>query len=119
MDNSVGLASKEEELASLLQNPDRTSTAYGMEVKLLANKSEGIKRDNEVNGQKFKVVNSFKYLGAVVTDKGSKPEVMSRTVQASAALARLIIIWRDKKKFSKIQNQTDVLTCNINFPICL
>ena len=40
-------------------------------------------------------VASFKYLGAVVSDDGSKPEVLSRTAQATAALTKLKPIWRD------------------------
>ena len=40
-------------------------------------------------------VTSFKYLGAVVSDDGSKPEVLSRIAQATAALAKLKPIWRD------------------------
>ena len=37
----------------------------------------------------------FKYLGAVVSDDGSKPEVLSRIAQATAALTKLKPIWRD------------------------
>ena len=40
-------------------------------------------------------VTSFKYLGAVVPDDGSKPEVLSRIAQATAALSKLKPIWRD------------------------
>ena len=40
-------------------------------------------------------VTSFKYLGAVVSDDGSKPEVISRIAQATAALTKLKSIWRD------------------------
>ena len=38
-------------------------------------------------------VDSFKYLGAIVTDKGSKPEVLARSSQTTAALAKLKTIW--------------------------
>ena len=40
-------------------------------------------------GEKLDEVDSFKYLGAVVTDQGSKPEVLSRIAQTKAALATL------------------------------
>ena len=40
-------------------------------------------------------VTSFKYLGAVVSDDGSKPEVLSRIAQATAALTKLKPIWRN------------------------
>ena len=32
---------------------------------------------------------SFRYLGSVVTDEGSKPEILSRIAQTTAALTRL------------------------------
>ena len=38
----------------------------------------------EVNGQKLETVTSFKYLGSVITDEGSKPEILSRIAQATA-----------------------------------
>ena len=40
-------------------------------------------------------VTSFRYLVAVVSDDGSKPEALSRIVQATAALTKLKPIWRD------------------------
>ena len=43
----------------------------------------------KVNGQKLETVTSFKYLGSVITDEGSKPEILSRIAQATAALTRL------------------------------
>ena len=42
-----------------------------------------------MNGQKFETVTSFKYLGSVITDEGSNPEILSRIAQATAALTRL------------------------------
>ena len=39
-------------------------------------------------------VHSFKYLGAIVSDEGSKPEVLSRLAQTTAAVTKLI--WNDK-----------------------
>ena len=40
-------------------------------------------------------VTSLKYLGAVVSDDGSKPEVLSSIAHATAALTKLKPIWRD------------------------
>ena len=37
-----------------------------------------------------------KYIGAIIFNEGSKPEILSRIAQATAALSRLKIIWRDK-----------------------
>ena len=49
-----------------------------------------------MNGQKLETVTSFKYLSSVITDEGSKPEILSRIVQATAALTRLKPVWIDK-----------------------
>ena len=100
-DGIDGLAGKEEELASLVDRLDKTSAAFGMEIsaektKLMTNNANGISIDIRINGEKSDEVDSFKYLGAVVTDQGSKPEVLSRIAQTTAALARLKTIWSDK-----------------------
>ena len=41
-------------------------------------------------------VTSFKYLGSVITDEGSKPEILSRIAQTTAALTRLKSVWNDR-----------------------
>ena len=41
-----------------------------------------IQREVKVKGQKLGTATSFEYLGAVVSDEGSKPEVPSRIAQA-------------------------------------
>ena len=65
-------------------------------TKLMTNSTNGIKRVIKVTGQKMGTVTSIKYLGAVVSDDGSKPEVLSRIEQATAAaLTKLKPIWRD------------------------
>ena len=79
-DDIDGLAGKEEELASLVDRLDKTSVAFGMEIsaektKLMTNNANGISIDIRINGEKLDEVDSFKYLSAVVTDQGSKPEV--------------------------------------------
>ena len=44
----------------------------------------------------LETVTGFKYLGSVITDEGSKPEILSRIAQATAALTRLKPVWIDK-----------------------
>ena len=63
--------------------------------KPMTNSANDIQRDVKVKGQKVGTVISFKYLGAVVSDDGSKPEVLSRIAQATAALTKLKPVWRD------------------------
>ena len=51
----------------------------------------------KVNGQKLETVASFKYLGSVITDEGSKPEILSSIAQTTAALTRLKPVWKDRR----------------------
>ena len=100
-DDIDGLAGKEEELASLVDHLDKTSRAYSMQIsaektKMMTNNTSGISTDIRVDGQRLETVHSFKYLGAIVTDEGSKPEVLSRIAQATAALTKLKYIWNDQ-----------------------
>ena len=57
-------------------------------TKVTTNNISGINTEIKVNGQKLETVTSFKYLGSVITDEGSKPEILSRTAQTTAALTR-------------------------------
>ena len=99
-DDIDALAEEEQELEALVESLDKTCTRYKMEIsaektKLMTNSANGIQREIKVKGQKLGTVTSFKYLGAVVSDDGSKPEVLSRIAQATAALTKLKPIWRD------------------------
>ena len=81
-DDINGLAG-EEGLAKLVECLDKASTEYGMEIsaektKLMTNNTSGINTEIKANGQKLETVTSFKYLGLVITDEGSKPEILSR-----------------------------------------
>ena len=49
-----------------------------------------------MNGQKLEIVTNFKYLGSVITDEGSKPEILSRIAQTTTALTRLKPILSDR-----------------------
>ena len=100
-DDIDGLAGTETELANLVERLDKTSTAYGMQIsaektKLMTNNINGISSTIKVSGKKLETVQSFKYLGAIVTDEGSRPEILSRIAQATGALANLKVIWKDK-----------------------
>ena len=65
-------------------------------TKLMTNNISGINTEIKVNGQKLETATSFKYLGSVITDEGSKPEILFRIAQTTAALTRLKPVWNDK-----------------------
>ena len=72
----------------------------------------GINTVIKVNGQKLETVTSFKYLGSVITDEGSKPEVLSSTTQKTAALTKLKPVWNDRSSSlsSKIRLMHSLVT---------
>ena len=74
-------------------------------TKLMTNNTSDINTEITVNGQKLETVTSFQYLGSVITDEGSKPEILTRIAQTTAALTRLKPVWNDRSisLSSKIQ----------------
>ena len=74
-------------------------------TKLMTNNTSGINTEIKVHEQKLETVTSFKYLGSVRTDVGSKPEILSRIAQTTVALTRLKPVWNDRtiSLSSKIQ----------------
>ena len=100
-DDVDGLEGEEEELEKLVERLDKASTAYGMEIsaektKLMTNNTSGINTEIKVNGKNLETITSFKYLGSVISDEGSKLEILSRIAQTRAALTRLKPVWIDK-----------------------
>ena len=96
-----GLAGDEQELINLVCHLDKTSASYGMEIsaektKLLTNTINGINKKINVRGHRLETVSNFKYLGSVVTDEGSKPQIISRIAQKTATLTRLKPTWKYK-----------------------
>ena len=86
-------------------------------TKLMTNNTSGINMEIKVNGQKLETDTIFEYLGSIVNDEGSKPEILSRIAQTTAALTRLNPVWNEN--FSQFQDTSDVLPCHIHLPVCL
>ncbi|GFO17106.1 endonuclease-reverse transcriptase [Plakobranchus ocellatus] len=100
-DDIDGLAGNECELASLVEQLDKASSNFGMEIsaektKIMANRKEPSKKEIKVNGQILERVTKFKYLGSIITDEKSKPEILPRIAQTTAALTKLKPIWNNK-----------------------
>ena len=78
----------------------------------MTNNTSGINTEIKVNGQMLETVKSFKYLGSVITDKGSKSEVLSRIAQTTAALTRLQSVSNDRSIYlsSKIWLRRSLVT---------
>ena len=98
-DDIVVNAEEEEEAGVLIERLDRTTTRYKLEIgpdktKVMTNNPKDFQREIKIKGQRLEEI--FKYFGAIISNEGSKPEILSRIDQTTAALSRLKIIWRDK-----------------------
>ena len=85
----------------LVERLDKASAAYGMEIsaektKLMINNADGINTEIKRIGQNLETVTGFRYLGSVIIDEGSKPEILSRIAQTTAALTKLKPVWNDR-----------------------
>ena len=78
----------------------------------MSNNTSGINTEIKVNGQKLATVTSFKYLGSVTTDEGSRPEILSMITKATAALTTLKPVWNDRSSSpcSKIRLMGSLVT---------
>ena len=74
--------------------------------------AEKTRLTTKVNGQKLEKVTSFKYLGSVITGEVSRPAILSRIAQTTAALTRLKSVWNDRNIFvsSKILLMRSLVT---------
>ena len=94
-------AEVEEEAGVLVDRLDTTTTRYKKEIgsdetKVMTNNPNGFQREIKIKGQRLEEMENFKYLGAIISNEGSKPEILSRIAQTTATLSRLKIIWRDR-----------------------
>ena len=81
-------------------------------TKVMTNNTRGINKEIKVNGQMLDTIASFKYVGSVITDEGSKPEILSKIAQTTAALMRLKPVWNDRSisLSTKIQLMRSLVT---------
>ena len=85
-DDIVVNAEEEEEAGVLMPRLDRTTTRYKMEIgpgktKVMINNPNGFQREIKIKGQRLEEVENFKYLGAIISNEGSNPEIFPRHQQ--------------------------------------
>ena len=81
-------------MVDLVNYLDKASTKFGMEIsaernKLMTNTNGVITTDISEQRQTLETVQQFKYLGVTINDKGSRPEILTRTAQTMTALTKL------------------------------
>ena len=86
----------------------------------MTNNTSGINTEIKVNGQKLDTVTSFKYLGSLITDEGSKPEILPRIAQTTATLTRFTPAWNDRSisLSSKIRLMRSFVTSIFLYACC-
>ena len=60
----------------------------------MTNNADGFKDGIRIGNKTLEAVSNFKYLGSIVTDEGSKKEILARIAQAPSALTKLNSIWK-------------------------
>ena len=90
-------AEVEEKAGVLVDRLDTTATRYKMEIgpdktKVMTNNPNGFQREIKIKGQRLQEVETFKNIGTIISNEGSKPEILSRIAQTTAAFSRLKII---------------------------
>ena len=98
-DDIDGLANSEHDLFKLTDSINEASKRYGMEIngektKIMTNNPDGFHKSMTLNNETVEVVNKFKYLDSIISDKGSKPEIVARIAQATKAISKLQRIWK-------------------------
>ena len=100
-DDIDSLAGQEQELVKLVNHLEEASIVYSMQIsaektQLITNNTNGISTDITIDNKKLEIVRNYKYMGAIVSVEGSKPEVLSRIAQTTAAVTKLKVIWNNK-----------------------
>ena len=95
----------EEELIKLVNQLDKASTTYGMEIsaekaKRMTNKTRGISSDIRIGSQNLETVQSLKYFGSVMTNEGSKQDILTRIAQTIGALSKLMTLYGKTRALS-------------------
>ena len=94
VDDIIVNAEEGKEAGVLVDCLDTTTARYKTEIS--PDKTRSFQREIKIKGQRLEAVENFKYLGTMISNEGSKPEILSRIAQTTAAFSRLKILWRDK-----------------------
>ena len=86
-------------------------------TKLMTNNTSGINTEIKVNGQKLETVTSFKYLGSLINDEGSKDTLQDSKDNSSIDKAETSL--ESPEYFSQHEDTTDALPCHIHPAVCV
>ena len=83
----------------------------------MTNNTNGISTDITIDNKKLETVHGFKYMGAIESDEGSKPEVLSRIAQTTVAVTKLCHLERQEHRH-RFQDQTDAFPDHVHIFAC-
>ena len=69
-------------------------------TKVMIKSPNGYQREIKIKGRRLEAVEKIKYLGSIISNDGSKPEIFSRIAQTIAALSGLKIILEEQEHFA-------------------
>ena len=92
---------------SYMQKGKKKQAIHKMEIgpdktQVMTNNPNNLQREIKIKGQRLEAVENFKYLGAIISNEGSKLKILSRIAQTTAALSRLKIIHTRGKRTSHL-----------------
>ena len=73
-------------------------------TKLMTNNTSGINTEIKVNGQKLETATSFKYLGSVITDEGSKARDTLQNNTNNSSIDKVETSLEGQEYFSQFQD---------------
>ena len=81
--DDIVVNAEEEEAGVLVDRLDTTTTRYKMAIgqdktKVLTNNPNGFQSEIKIKSQRLEEVENFKFLGTIISNEGSKPEILTR-----------------------------------------
>ena len=91
-EDDIVVNAENEEVDVLIDRLVTTTTRYKMEIgpgktKVMTNNPNGFQRETKTKGLRLEAVENFKYQGSIISNEGSKPEILSRIAHTASALS--------------------------------
>ena len=108
------VAGQLQELFSLVSSLPAARTKHDMEIhesktKLMANSSYRFTREMKIDDEKLETVDSFTFLGSIVSSKGFKSDICARTAQTTSAMTKLRLLWNDRNAMCTLISKINLM----------
>ena len=97
--DDIIMKAEEEKADVLVDHADMTTRRYKLGLiptycKVTTNNPKGFQREIRIKSQRLEAVENFQVPG-IISNEGTKPDIICRIVQTTTALSRLKVICRD------------------------